>query len=142
MADILLTTPESLEAMFVLRPTQMPALFGKLAFVVIDELHAFIGQERGKQLQSLLHRIDAVTGRAVRRVGLSATLGDMGLAAEFLRPGGGDDRENCRVGIECVSVYARGSESGGRTPGRFATFFQTVAPTPSGGTPGTRCSAG
>jgi ATP-dependent Lhr-like helicase len=58
--------------------------------VVVDELHAFIGGERGRQLQSLLHRLDAAIGRRVRRVGLSATLGDMGLAAEFLRPGAGN----------------------------------------------------
>lgn len=88
---IVLITPESLEALFVRRGLEVSALLSALEFVVIDELHAFIGQERGKQLQSLLHRIDAVTGRAVRRVGLSATLGDMGLAAEFLRPGGGDE---------------------------------------------------
>ncbi|MCW5631929.1 MAG: DEAD/DEAH box helicase [Rubrivivax sp.] len=86
---VLLITPESLEAMLCTRGTSLAAVFERLAFFVVDELHAFIGAERGKQLQALMHRIDRVLGRAVPRVGLSATLGDMGLAAEFLRPGNG-----------------------------------------------------
>jgi ATP-dependent helicase Lhr and Lhr-like helicase len=83
---ILLITPESLEAFFVRRGTEIKRIFDGLRFVVIDELHAFIGTERGMQLQSLLHRLDRVLKRRVRRVGLSATLGDMDLAADFLRP--------------------------------------------------------
>jgi ATP-dependent Lhr-like helicase len=57
--------------------------------VVVDELHAFLGSARGRQLQSLLHRIDLANRRRTPRVGLSATLGEMALAAEHLRPGGG-----------------------------------------------------
>ncbi|MBI4705106.1 MAG: DEAD/DEAH box helicase [Deltaproteobacteria bacterium] len=89
-AGVLLITPESLEALFVLRGTTMPRLFGVLEYVVIDELHSFLGNERGRQLQSLLHRVEEAAGRRVPRVGLSATLGDMGLAADFLRPGEAD----------------------------------------------------
>lgn len=88
---VLLITPESLEANFVRRGTRLKALFSDVAFVVIDELHAFIGNERGRQLQSLLTRLEIVAARSVPRIGLSATLGDMMLAAEFLRPGGGAD---------------------------------------------------
>lgn len=83
---VLLITPESLEALFVRRGTAMPGLMSKLRYVVVDELHAFIGSERGKQLQSLMHRLERAVGCRVPRVGLSATLGDMGLAARFLRP--------------------------------------------------------
>lgn len=86
-AGILLITPESLEALFVLRGTAIAKLFGNLDFVVVDELHSFIGAERGQQLQSLLSRIELVLRRRVPRIALSATLGDMDLAAEFLRPG-------------------------------------------------------
>lgn len=85
---VLLITPESLEAMFVNRGSSLQATFGRLRYIVIDELHAFIGSERGKQLQSLMRRVERVCGRRVPRVGLSATLGDMRLAAQFLRPGG------------------------------------------------------
>lgn len=82
---VLLITPESLEALFVNRGTSISGIFANLKYIVIDELHAFIGMERGKQLQSLMHRAELAAGRKVPRVGLSATLGDMFLAAEFLR---------------------------------------------------------
>ncbi|MDQ8031706.1 MAG: DEAD/DEAH box helicase [Bordetella sp.] len=86
---VLLITPESLEATLCHRGTSVGAVFDHLTLFVVDELHAFIGSERGKQLQSLMHRIDRVVGRQVPRVGLSATLGEMRLAADFLRPGQG-----------------------------------------------------
>jgi ATP-dependent Lhr-like helicase len=82
----LLITPESLEALLCRRGHGLAGLFSSLAYVVVDELHAFIGTERGKQLQSLLHRIETALGRPVIRIGLSATLGDMSGAASFLRP--------------------------------------------------------
>jgi len=85
-AGVLLITPESLEATLCNRGTTIPGLFKRTTFFVIDELHAFIGTERGKQLQALMHRIEVALGRTVPRVGLSATLGDMSLAAQFLRP--------------------------------------------------------
>lgn len=82
---LLLITPESLEALFVLRGTKMAALWGSLAYVVIDELHAFVGSERGRQLQSLLHRVERAASRRLPRIGLSATLGDPALGARYLR---------------------------------------------------------
>ena len=88
---VLLITPESLEAMLCNRGTSIGSTFERLSYLVVDELHAFIGTERGKQLQSLMHRIEHVIGRRVPRIGLSATLGDMSLAAEFLRPGLGPE---------------------------------------------------
>ncbi len=83
---IVLITPESLEAIFVLRGHQVGGFFRDLRYIVIDELHSFIDSERGKQLQSQLCRLQAHLGHEVPRIGLSATLGDMGLAARFLRP--------------------------------------------------------
>jgi ATP-dependent Lhr-like helicase len=86
-SGIVLITPESLEALFVRRGSQLAATFGALTYIVIDELHSFIGVERGKQLQSLIHRVELVVGRSLPRIGLSATLGDLSLAADFLRSG-------------------------------------------------------
>ena len=83
---VLLITPESLEAMFILRGPKIPRLFAAVRFCVVDELHAFLGTERGRQLQSLLHRLELAVRRRIPRIGLSATLGDMGIAKEFLRP--------------------------------------------------------
>lgn len=82
---ILLITPESLEAFFVNRGHEVPHLFSRLSYIVIDELHSFIGTERGVQLQSLLNRIIEATGLITPRIGLSATIGDMRLASYFLR---------------------------------------------------------
>ncbi|MES1244149.1 MAG: DEAD/DEAH box helicase [Acidobacteriota bacterium] len=88
-AGVLIITPESLEAFFVLRGHEVRRMFERLDFVVVDELHVFLGGERGAQLQSLLHRIELAVRRRVPRIGLSATLGDPGLACDFLRPGEG-----------------------------------------------------
>lgn len=87
---VVLITPESLESLLFRRGADLKHMFGKLEAVVVDELHAFIGCERGRQLQSLLHRLEVTLARRVQRVGLSATLGDMRLAADFLRPSEGD----------------------------------------------------
>jgi len=86
-SGILIITPESLEALFIRHGPDLAAVFQGLNYLVIDELHAFIGSERGKQLQSLMHRVEQVIRRRIPRIGLSATIGDMELAAEFLRPG-------------------------------------------------------
>jgi ATP-dependent Lhr-like helicase len=86
---VVLITPESLESLLFRRGADMATIFAALTAVVVDELHAFIGGERGRQLQSLLHRLEEALGRRVPRIGLSATLGDMRLAADFLRPGKG-----------------------------------------------------
>ncbi|MDE2744696.1 MAG: DEAD/DEAH box helicase [Chloroflexota bacterium] len=99
----LLITPESLEALFVTRGTAMPGLAQHLRFIVVDELHAFIGTERGRQLQSLMHRLELAAGRPIARIGLSATLGDTDLAAEFLRPRRG-------VEVKQITSTAQGRE--------------------------------
>lgn len=77
---ILLITPESLEAMFVNKPFCINTLFPGLKFIVIDEIHSFVGTDRGVQLQSLLARIRMKTKTSPRIVGLSATIGDYGEA--------------------------------------------------------------
>jgi len=88
---VLLITPESLEALHVVHGPKLGQLLGGLRYVVIDELHSFLGSERGAQLQSLLHRVELAIRRRVPRIGLSATLGDMSAAAAFLRPGHGEE---------------------------------------------------
>lgn len=74
--DVLLTTPESLEAMLVSRRVDHHALFSRVRAVVVDELHAFAGDDRGWHLLAVLERIQRLTGRPVQRIGLSATVGN------------------------------------------------------------------
>jgi ATP-dependent helicase Lhr and Lhr-like helicase len=83
---ILLITPESLEALFMRRGLEIPRLFQNTRAIVIDELHSFLDSERGIQMRSLITRLEVSTRRQLRRVGLSATLGDMDLARSYLRP--------------------------------------------------------
>lgn len=80
---IVLITPESIEAMFVNRPYQVKELFANLEYVVIDEIHAFIGSDRGVQLKSLLSRLQSIQTIPFKVVGLSATLGDFNEAKKF-----------------------------------------------------------
>lgn len=87
-SGILVITPESLESFLINRSSSVMKAFGKLQYVVVDELHAFIGNERGKQLQSLLSRIELVTGNSVPRIAMSATFSNYGKVKEFLRPDG------------------------------------------------------
>jgi len=81
-----LITPESIEAMFVRHPDRIQSLLSSLDFMVIDEVHAFMQGARGLHLGSLIKRIAAVSKKHTRRVGLSATIGDLSLAAAWLRP--------------------------------------------------------
>ena len=85
-SGVLLITPESLEAILVNRGTAVRSLFSRLRYVVIDELHVFLGTPRGAQVQSLLNRVELSIRRRPPRIALSATLADMNRAAAFLRP--------------------------------------------------------
>lgn len=88
---ILLITPESLEAMLIRRGLEIPRLFGATRTVIIDELHSVLDSERGVQMRSLLTRLEIALKRPIRRIGLSATLGDMKLASAYLRPDKAED---------------------------------------------------
>ncbi|MEU4377376.1 DEAD/DEAH box helicase [Pseudonocardia alni] len=88
-AGVLLITPESVEGILCHRGERAKSLLGDLRFIVVDELHAFPGSARGAQLSALMHRVDLLARRRVPRIGLSATVGKLDAAAEFLRPGRG-----------------------------------------------------
>ena len=74
--DCLLTTPESLEVMLVSATIDSRSLFSNLRLVIVDEIHAFAGDDRGWHLLSLLERISRMAGREIQRIGLSATVGN------------------------------------------------------------------
>lgn len=74
--DILLTTPESLEAMLVSQTTDPRALLSDVRAVVVDEVHAFAGDDRGWHLLAVLERVTRIAGRPLQRIGLSATVGN------------------------------------------------------------------
>jgi ATP-dependent Lhr-like helicase len=74
--DMLLTTPESLEAMLVSTRVPHERWFANVRAVVVDEAHAFAGDDRGWHLLAVLERITRLAGREVQRIALSATLGN------------------------------------------------------------------
>ena len=84
---VLQITPESLESLLINKSSELIRLFGDLRFVVIDEIHAFMGSERGCQILCQLARLSRIVQNQPRRIGLSATLGDYSLAEEWLRSG-------------------------------------------------------
>jgi len=84
-SGVLLITPESIEALFINKPDLLDNLFSKLRYIVIDELHSFMGTERGAHLKSLLCRISSRSKNKVRIFGLSATIGDIDLAGKWIR---------------------------------------------------------
>lgn len=74
--DVLLTTPESLESMLVSTKVDPRVLFSGLRAVVVDEIHAFAGDDRGWHLLAVLERLSRIAGRELQRIGLSATVGN------------------------------------------------------------------
>jgi ATP-dependent Lhr-like helicase len=75
-AELLMTTPESLEVMLISKRVDEHKLFGDLRVVVIDEVHAMAGTDRGAHLMSVIERLARVSRHDVQRVGLSATVGN------------------------------------------------------------------
>ena len=90
--DILLTTPESLEAMLIGVKTDHARLLGSIRAVVVDEVHAFAGDDRGWHLLAVLERLERVTGRPIQRVGLSATVGNPVELLHWLQGAGAGNR--------------------------------------------------
>src|ERR1035438_173908 len=84
--DILLTTPESLEALLISNRTDKPHFFGSAKVVVVDEIHAFAGDDRGWHLLAVLDRIVRLAGHPLQRIGLRS--------------------EERRVGKECRSKWS------------------------------------
>ena len=88
-SGILQITPESLEAMLMRKHAAIPKLFGDLRFIVIDEVHSLMRGDRGGQTLCLIERLSKLAGVNPRRIGLSATIGDLEAAGEYLAAGSG-----------------------------------------------------
>ena len=88
-SGILQITPESLEAMLINKHMEIPALFGDLRFIVIDEIHSLLRADRGLQTFCLIERLCRLAGCSPRRIGLSATIGNPEDAGRFLAAGSG-----------------------------------------------------
>lgn len=104
-SGILQITPESLEALMIRKHAAISKLFGDLRFIVIDEVHSLMRGDRGGQTLCLIERLSKLAGVNPRRIGLSATIGDLEATGEFLSAGTG--RKTAIPKIEEKSVKWR-----------------------------------
>lgn len=88
-SGILQITPESLEALLLHKHAALSKLFGDLRFIVIDEIHSLMRGDRGGQTLCLIERLSRAAGVNPRRIGLSATIGDLEGTGRFLSYGTG-----------------------------------------------------
>ena len=86
-SGILQITPESLEALLMRRHAVVSKLFCDLRYVVVDEIHSLLRQDRGGQCLCLIERLARIAGVQPRRIGLSATIGDPEAVAYIERRG-------------------------------------------------------
>ena len=131
---ILQITPESLESLITNKRGACMSLFSDLKFVIIDEVHYFMRDVRGIQLLCVLERLQKLTGVIPRRIGLSATLGDLSRAEEWLNTGTGractspvtdEGKKRIRLHIERFVNYADKrdvDEYDGRETGNGGSF--------------------
>ena len=83
-SGVLQITPESLESMLMNKHSDIIRLFGRLRYVVIDEIHTLMSADRGNQILCQLDRIAEIIGYHPRRIGLSATIGNLEKAKIWL----------------------------------------------------------
>jgi ATP-dependent helicase Lhr and Lhr-like helicase len=94
-SEVLMTTPESLEVMLLSAKVDSAAIFQDLRVIVIDEVHAIAGTDRGAHLMSVIERLARLTPNDIQRVGLSATVGNPQAILNWLQ--GSSKRSGCVV---------------------------------------------
>lgn len=95
--DILLTTPESVESLLVSPLVSPREFFADVRAVIVDEVHAFAGDDRGWHLLAVLERLTRLTGRPIQRIGLSATVGNPAQLLAWLQGSGAGTRPSALV---------------------------------------------
>lgn len=100
--EMLVTTPESLYVL--LGSVGGRRMLSGVDTVIVDEIHALAGNKRGAHLSLSLERLQALTGRPLQRVGLSATQKPLALMAGFLAGAGGTCRALEPMADRCPDV--------------------------------------
>jgi ATP-dependent Lhr-like helicase len=80
--QILVTTPESLYLM--LTAARSRETLRNVETVIVDEIHALVGNKRGSHLSLTIERLESLVGRPLQRIGLSATQKPLARTAGFL----------------------------------------------------------
>ncbi len=109
---ILLITPESIESLFLNKTECLGLLFKNLEYIVIDEIHSFIGNERGTQLKSLINRLEHAIEIHPHKIALSATISNLLDIAKWLNPSDPDavriieDTDKSKDTVGLIKCYA------------------------------------
>ena len=104
---IVVTTPESLY--ILLGSESGRKMLATTRTVIVDEIHAMVGTKRGLHLALSLERLEALAGRKLTRVGLSATQKPIEEVARFLvgsRQVDATGRADCTI-IDSGHIRAR-----------------------------------
>lgn len=122
-SGILQITPESLEALLMHKHSYITKLFHDLRFIVIDEVHSLMRGDRGGQTLCLIERLSKLAGVNPRRIGLSATIGDLESTGKFLSNGSGRNTAIPRIEVKGVKwrlsmehFFVQGAQAGKEEP--------------------------
>src|SRR6266566_6794108 len=109
---ILVTTPES----FYLLLTSLSGrkLLATVRTLIVDEIHAVVGNRRGSHLALTMERLAALVGGPLQRIGLSATQKPIREVAKFLVGCGEIRKTDCEI---IDSGYARKMDLAIELPG-------------------------
>jgi ATP-dependent Lhr-like helicase len=126
--DVMITTPETLQAMLPGRKLKMH--LSKVKWVVVDEVHELTNDKRGSQLTIALERLRRITAVEPQIIGLSATIGSPEKVAKFL-VGVGRDCEIVRVSVAKSTkldvILPEADEGDSELAERIATFPEVAA---------------
>jgi ATP-dependent Lhr-like helicase len=115
--EILITTPESL---YLLLTSSASEALRSVETVIVDEIHALVPTKRGAHLMLSLERLQALTGRPIQRIGLSATQRPLEEVARFLGGAdGGVDRDHAAKDAVNDALEGEATESFDASGPRF-----------------------
>ena len=116
--DVLITTPETLAILLTVR--RMRPHLSTLEWVIVDELHELLGNERGTHLSLSLERASRLSKQTLVRVGLSATVANLDEAQQFLAGTGSKCAVLVDPGLRAYDVTVR------YVPGGFVSVADHV----------------
>ncbi|ONH21851.1 DEAD/DEAH box helicase [Pseudofrankia asymbiotica] len=131
--DVLLTTPESLEAMLVSIRTDHHEFFAGIRAVIVDEVHAFAGDDRGWHLLAVLERLrrlvrKADPSRELQVIGLSATVGNPAELLHWLEGSGAGRRQAEVIAPDLPTATVVGAAPGAVPPGAIELDYVGSVP--------------